>query len=104
MRGGQVETLKALGGAMDWKTALSTFAMILLAEMGDKTQLVTFSFAARFRSPFEVFVGAGSALLLTTLVAVLFGDVITRVLPSTYIRYMVGILFIVFGGWILMAR
>ena len=71
--------------------------MIFLAELGDKTQLAIFSFAAGSRSALEVMLGAGGALLLATLLAVLFGSTIVRVVPVNVIRYFAGALFIVFG-------
>lgn len=82
---------------MDWKIVGSTFVMIFLAELGDKTQLAIFSFAAGSRSTLEVMVGAGGALLLATLLAVLLGGTIVRVVPVNVIRYFAGALFIVFG-------
>lgn len=51
----------------------STFLTILLAEMGDKTQLTTLLIAAESQSPWIVFLGAGSALVATSLIGVLLG-------------------------------
>ena len=51
---------------MDWKLLTSTFALIFLAELGDKTQLATLSLAASGRSRFMVFLGAASALVATS--------------------------------------
>jgi putative Ca2+/H+ antiporter (TMEM165/GDT1 family) len=83
---------------MDWKLVGSTFAMIFLAELGDKTQLAIFSFAAGSRSAREVMIGAGGALLLTTLLAVLVGSTVGRVVPVDAMRYIAGGLFIIFGA------
>ena len=89
---------------MDWKLALTTFGMIFLAELGDKTQLATFSFAAKSRSPVCVFIGAGAALLMTTLLAVLFGEAIARVVPVKVMQVAAGVLFILFGVLILVGK
>ena len=89
---------------MDWKIVGGTFVMIFLAELGDKTQLAIFSFAAGSRSPGEVMVGAGGALLLTTLLAVLIGSTVIRFVPTEVIRYVAGSLFIVFGVLMLAGR
>ncbi len=86
---------------MDWKIISSTFILIFLAELGDKTQLATLSFAAKTGSPLAVFIGAGGALLVTTLIAVVFGGAITAVLPTRYIKYISGIIFIAFGVLVL---
>jgi len=89
---------------VDWKIVGGTFVMIFLAELGDKTQLAIFSFAAGSRSPGEVMVGAGGALLLTTLLAVLIGSTVIRFVPTEVIRYVAGSLFIVFGVLMLAGR
>lgn len=58
---------------MDLKIMLTTFSMIFLAELGDKTQLAILSFAIKTKSPFSVLLGAGGALLLATVLAIAFG-------------------------------
>lgn len=57
-----------------WGVFLSTFITIFLAEMGDKTQLTTLLMAAEFHAPWVIFVGAGSALVATSLVGVWVGQ------------------------------
>jgi len=89
---------------LDWKVIGSTFVMIFLAELGDKTQLAIFSFAAGSRSAMEVMLGAGGALLLTTLLAVLIGSTVARFVPADVVRYFAGALFIVFGALLVAGR
>lgn len=63
---------------------MSTFITIFLAELGDKTQLSTLLMSAEFHRPWMVFLGAGSALITTTLVGVLVGRWLsTRLSPRT---------------------
>jgi Ca2+/H+ antiporter, TMEM165/GDT1 family len=62
-----------------WGVWLSTFATIFLAEMGDKTQLATVLMAAQSKSPLSVLIGAGTALIATSLVGVLLGRWISKI-------------------------
>ncbi|MBW1731044.1 MAG: TMEM165/GDT1 family protein [Deltaproteobacteria bacterium] len=86
---------------MDIKVLLTTFAMIFLAELGDKTQLATLSFAAEAKSRLSVFIGAAGALVLTSLLAVLFGSLIGRWVPENYVKSGAAVLFILLGVWML---
>ena len=86
---------------MDLKILLTTFGMIFLAELGDKTQLATFAFAAENQSKLAVFLGAAAALLLTSLLAVVFGSAVSRLIPANYIKIGAGGLFILLGLWML---
>ncbi len=87
---------------MDLKVLLTTFGMIFLAELGDKTQLATFSFAAESKSRLAVFLGSAGALVLTSLLAVVFGSVVSRVVPANYIKIGAGALFVLLGLWMLL--
>ena len=89
---------------MDWKIALSTFGLIFLAELGDKTQLAAIAMVARSRSPVAVFVGAVGALAAVTLIGVVFGETLSRLIPAQYIQKAAGLLFIVVGIVVLVAR
>jgi len=77
--------------------ALRAFILIFLAEMGDKTQLMSMALAAEYRKPVWVFIGAVSALAVVTLIGVLFGEALTRIIPARRIHQLAGLLFIVFG-------
>jgi len=89
---------------MDWKIFVSTFGLIFLAELGDKTQLAAMAMAARSHSPLAVFVGAMAGFGLVTLVGVAFGGLITRFVPEAYVRFAAGGLFILFGIFILLGK
>lgn len=66
------------------RTFFSTFFTIFLAEIGDKTQLTTLLMAAESHKPWVVFIGAGAALVATSLIGVWLGCWLSkRVSPRT---------------------
>lgn len=76
----------------------STFVLIFLAELGDKTQLAAMARAASSGSAkWTIFFAASAALVFSTLIAVLVGGALTRVIPEKYIRIGAGVLFVIFG-------
>ncbi|NVM26037.1 MAG: TMEM165/GDT1 family protein [Desulfobacterales bacterium] len=87
---------------MDFKVVLTTFGMMFLAELGDKTQLVTFAFAAESKNGFAVFLGSLGALLLSSLLAVVSGSAVSRLIPANYIKLGAGALFVLLGSWMLL--
>jgi putative Ca2+/H+ antiporter (TMEM165/GDT1 family) len=87
---------------VDFKVMLTTFGMIFLAELGDKTQLATFAFAAENKTRLAVFLGAAGALILTSLLAVIFGSAVSRLIPANYIKIGAGVLFVLLGLWMLL--
>ena len=89
---------------VDWRVFLSTFALVFLAELGDKTQLATVAMMARSRSPLAVFGGAALALVTITLVSVLVCEALLRVVPIVYMTRATGVLFILIGAVILLGR
>ncbi|NJL46871.1 MAG: TMEM165/GDT1 family protein [Leptolyngbyaceae cyanobacterium SM2_5_2] len=63
---------------------ISTFITIFLAELGDKTQVTTLLMSAQSEAPWVVFLGAGTALVATSLIGVLLGQWLARRLaPQT---------------------
>lgn len=74
----------------------STFLIIFLAELGDKTQLVCMTLAARFRAV-PVFFGAMLAFGLLNMLAVVFGAALTQWIPETILTIGVSLLFAFFG-------
>jgi rubrerythrin len=89
---------------MDWRLLGSTFVLIFLAELGDKTQLAAMMAAgSRPGSTLSVFLGACAALVASTLVAVLIGDALTKVVPQPVINGVAGVLFVIFGAVLLYA-
>ena len=89
---------------MDWKVLSSTFLVIFLAEIGDKTQLATFGLAATGESRASVFLGAASALLAATAIAVLLGQAIGSLVPEFWLRRAAGVLFLALGAVFLLTN
>ena len=63
---------------MDLRVLLTTFGIIFLAEMGDKTQLAAMTMAADSKKPWAVFIGASLALAAVSALGVLVGSVLVR--------------------------
>jgi putative Ca2+/H+ antiporter (TMEM165/GDT1 family) len=80
-------------------TALS-FAVIFVAELGDKSQLMALTFATRFR-PWPVLIGISVATAVVHLVSVVIGYSLGAALPTGWISLVAGLAFLIFGGWTL---
>ena len=68
-----------------WRTALTIFGAMFLAELGDKTQLAVIAFSAD-NNPWVVFFSASLALVASTALAALFGQALLRVVPAEWLR------------------
>ena len=89
---------------MDLKAMLSVFAVVFLAELGDKTQLAILGLAADSKALVSVFVGAAAAMILATLLAVVFGGVIASYIPARAVHMLAGGLFVVIGALMLFGK
>lgn len=88
---------------MDLKVLMTTFGLVFLAELGDKTQLATLLLASDSDSKLPVFIGSAAALVLCSLLAVLAGTAVSRWVPEHYIKIGAGIAFVAVGIWTLVA-
>ena len=80
---------------------LTAFLLILAAELGDKTQIVTASLAAQHASQTAVFAGSTLALWAVSLLGILAGKQLTRFVPMRYIKRAAGVIFLAFAAVIL---
>lgn len=88
---------------MDLKTALAVFAVIFVAELGDKTQLATLLFSAdKSASKLTVFASASLALVLSVAIAVLAGGLVSEYVGEKPLRLLAGAGFIAIGIWTLL--
>jgi putative Ca2+/H+ antiporter (TMEM165/GDT1 family) len=79
------------------RVLLSTFALLFVAELGDKTQLAVISMTAKHKMPIWIFVGATLALAAVTLIGVLGGELLTRFIPEVILRKIAAVLFVGMG-------
>ncbi len=74
------------------RVALGAFTVIVVAELGDLTQILTANLVARYHSPWSVFVGSATALVTVMGIGVIGGRVLLRVLPLATIRRVAGVI------------
>lgn len=89
---------------MLWSTIVTTFGLVFLAELGDKTQLATMLLAAQDKPVWGVFLGAASALILSSLVGTFAGVALSRFLPPHSLQTGAGIAFIFIGSLLLLGK
>lgn len=75
--------------------------LVALAEIGDKTQLLSFVLAARLKKAAPILWGILAATLLNHALAGWVGVLLASALPSTALRWIVGVSFVLFGLWAL---
>ncbi len=88
-----------LGTSME--AFLVSTAVITLAEMGDKTQLLAFLLAARFKKPIPIILGILVATVLNHSLAGVLGLWITETLSPQWLRWLLGLSFIGMAIWAL---
>lgn len=86
------------------KIFITTFILVFLAELGDKTQLATMLMATKTQSIWIVFLGSSVALVASSLIGVLVGSVITRYVPASYIHTAAGLGFLIIGVLLLTGK
>lgn len=79
---------------------LASLAMVVLAEMGDKTQLLAMAFATRFKAG-TVLWGVLAATLANHFLAVIVGNYTAQLIPMLYIQIATAVSFVLFGLWTL---
>ena len=80
---------------------LVSTGIVALAEIGDKTQLLSFILAARFRKPWPICLGILVATLVNHGLAGAVGSWVTRMVGPETLRWVLGISFIAMAAWIL---
>ena len=80
---------------------LTSTLLVALAEIGDKTQLLSFVLAARLRKPGAIVAGILVATVANHALAGTVGVSIAHWVPADWLRWITGATFIVFGLWTL---
>jgi putative Ca2+/H+ antiporter (TMEM165/GDT1 family) len=81
---------------MDLSVVLTTFSLVFLAEMGDKSQLLAMTLAHRYRAV-PVIAGTFSAFALLNLLAVVVGQALADLIPQKLVLLVAASLFLYFG-------
>ena len=76
-------------------------AIVALAEMGDKTQLLSLVLAARFRKPWPIVLGILVATLVNHALAGAVGAWVTQMVGPDVMRWILGLSFIAMAVWML---
>ena len=97
----ELEELATPNHAGSWGAAFaSTFTTVFLAELGDKTQLAALLLSAESGRPGVVFIGASLALICSSLVGVLLGRWLSKLMPPQQLERLAGILMVALGLWL----
>jgi putative Ca2+/H+ antiporter (TMEM165/GDT1 family) len=89
---------------MDFRVFLTTFGVIFLAEMGDKTQLAAMTMSAQTKKPWAVFIGASLALAAVSALGIIVGSVIGDYVPLEWVKRIAAVAFIVIGALMLAGK
>jgi putative Ca2+/H+ antiporter (TMEM165/GDT1 family) len=79
----------------------TSFAVVALAEMGDKTQLIALALASRYRRPWTILGGILVATIVNHALAATVGVRLAAALPPGWLPWIVGLGFVAFGAWTL---
>jgi putative Ca2+/H+ antiporter (TMEM165/GDT1 family) len=80
---------------------LTSIAIVALAEIGDKTQLLAIVLATRFKRPLPIICGIFIATIANHFLAALVGEQTAAILDGMWFRYVIAASFIVMAGWTL---
>ncbi len=89
---------------MDWRVFLTTFGVIFLAEMGDKTQLAAMTMAAQTKRPWTVFIGSALALTVVSAIGVVAGSFVGDYISLIWVKRTAAVAFIVIGVLMLLGK
>ena len=83
--------------ASSWRVVATSFGIILLAELGDPTQIVIATLTARYDAPFSVGIGSLLALWGVSALAVVGGNRLRHVVPMQWLTRIAAAILVVLG-------
>ncbi|AVZ72741.1 hypothetical protein SLUN_11625 [Streptomyces lunaelactis] len=95
---GDADSVKPPADQSFWKVSGAGFMLILVAEFGDLTQIMTANLAARYDNPVSVGVGAVLALWAVAAIGILGGRTLMRYVPLRLITRVAAGLMLVLAG------
>ncbi|WP_329179328.1 TMEM165/GDT1 family protein [Streptomyces sp. NBC_01477] len=98
-RGDDEETVKAPSDQSFWKVSGAGFMLILVAEFGDLTQIMTANLAARYDDPVSVGIGAVLGLWAVAALGVFGGRMLMKRVPLSLITKIAAAFMVVLAGF-----
>lgn len=92
-----------VGGIFLFAEYFQAAALIFIAEMGDKTQILSMAFATKFKIR-QILIGVALGAALNHGLAIAFGTLLSRYLPMDWLQLIAGLLFVFFAFWSLQAE
>jgi putative Ca2+/H+ antiporter (TMEM165/GDT1 family) len=89
------EALRKANAAGFWAVATTSFAVILLAELGDLSDIMIANLAARYHDPVPVGIGSVLALWAVTALAITGGQKLSQILPVRWITRLAALVMVV---------
>ncbi|MGZ3789153.1 MAG: TMEM165/GDT1 family protein [Bacteriovorax sp.] len=83
------------------KIIFNSFLLVSLTEMGDKTQLLAFVLASRFKKPWAIFAGIFVATVANHLLASSVGVWVSHNVSAQVLKWVLATIFLVFAVWIM---
>jgi putative Ca2+/H+ antiporter (TMEM165/GDT1 family) len=83
------------------ESILNSFGLVVISEMGDKTQLLALVLAAKFKKPVPILLGIFFATVANHALASFVGDYINDWISPEVLKWILALTFIGFGLWIL---
>lgn len=79
------------------KIIISTFILVFIAELGDKTQLTTMLLSSQSSYKLGVFIGSSLALICSSIIGVIIGSLLNKYIPPHFLQKSAAIAFLIIG-------